>query len=381
MLRSARVTEERYALAARLDLLRAVGFRHMWRRRHAGKRFDDLLEEHSERVIAEMWREGADAIGASMALLSPTLFEFRQGQAVARISLSTTPFHDLVSIRLAKDKPLAYRVLEQAQVPIPEHCVIDANDVASARALYERFAPPLVVKPVRGGGGAGVIGEIRTFDQLRRALAHVRRFGRDALFERQIDGDSYRVLLLDGELLDVLKRTRPTVTGDGRSTIEELMFREHERRIALGAASGLKPFMVDLDSLYSIEQAGYHLRSVLSEGTTAVVKTATNFNAKEEIGSNDEHLPESTLEVARRAAGALGCRLAGVDFVTTDATRPLVESGAVLEVEPVPGLWHHYRTDGTGALRITIPILRSLLGSNAASPRPREVETQTSASV
>jgi cyanophycin synthetase len=380
MLRSARVTEERYALVARLDLLRHLGFRHMWRRRNADKRFDDVLEEHSERVIIEMWREGADAIGASMDLLSPKLFEFRQGKAVARISLSTTPFHDLVSIQLAEDKPLAYRILEQAEVPVPDHCVIDAADIASARRFYERFAPPFVVKPVRGGGGLGVIGEIHTFDQLRRALAHVRRFGRDALLERQIYGDSYRVLLLDGELLDVLKRSRPTVAGDGRSTIEELMFREHERRIALGAASGLKPFMVDLDSLYSIEQAGYHLRSVLPEGITAVVKTATNFNAREEIGGNDEQLPEGTLELARRAAAALGCRLAGVDFVTTDASRGLAEAGAVLEVEPVPGLWHHYRTDGTGALRITVPILRSLLQGNAASPRPREVASQTSSS-
>jgi cyanophycin synthetase len=381
MPRSARLEEARYAWAARLDLLRLVGFRHLWRRRLAGRRFDDVLEEHSERVIVEMWREGADAIGASMDLLSPTLFEFRQGQAAARISLSTTPFHDLVSIHVAENKPLAYRILEQAEVPVPEHCVIDASDVTSARAFYERFAPPFVVKPVRGGGGAGVIGEIHTFAQLRRALPHVRRYGRDALFERQIYGDSYRVLLLDGEVLDVLKRSRPTMTGDGRSTIEELMFREHERRIALGAGSGLKPLMVDLDSLYSLERAGYHLHSVLPPGTTAVVKTATNFNAKEQIGGGDEQLPEGTLEVARRAADALGCRLAGVDLVTTDATRPLAESGAVLEVEPVPGLWHHYRTDGTGALRITIPILSSLLEGNAASPRrAREVKTQTGAS-
>jgi cyanophycin synthetase len=370
MIRSFGLTEARYTLAARLDLLRLIGFRHMWRRRHASKRFDQVLEDHSEHVIAEMWSEAADAIGASMEQLSPRLFEFREGQSVGRLSLSTTPFHDLVSVQVAQDKPLAYRILERAEVPVPEHCLVDASDIASARAFYYRFAPPFVVKPARGGGGVGVVGEVHTFEQLRRALAHVRRFGRDALLERQIDGDSYRVLLLDGELLDVLKRSRPTVTGDGDSTIEQLMFREHERRIALGAASGLKPFIVDLDSLYSIEHAGYHLRSVLPEGATAVVKTATNFNAREEIGG-DERLHEVTLEVARRAAGALGCRLAGVDFVTTDATRPLAESGAVLEVEPVPGLWHHYRTDGTGALRITIPILRSLLEGKAASQRPR----------
>jgi cyanophycin synthetase len=92
-------------------------------------------------------------------------------------------------------------------------------------------------------------------------------------------------------------------------------------------------------------------------------------------------LSEETIEVARRAARALGCRLAGIDLVTGDANRPLAESGAVLEVEAVPGLWHHYRADGTGALRITVPILRSLLAGAAASTRPRATATRTTATI
>lgn len=307
-----------------------------------------------------MWREGAEASGVRMELLSPTLFEFRRGQAVTRISLSTTPLHDLVSTRLAEDKPLAYRILAEAGVPVPDHAVVDADDVESARPFFERFPPPFVVKPVRGGGGTGVVGEIHTFAQLRRALAHTRRLGPRALLERQISGDSYRLLFLEGELLDVLRRARPLVTGDGFSTIEQLMFLEHDRRIAAGPASGLKPFIVDLDSVYTIRRSGYELRSVLPAGVSTVVKTATNFNARSEIADGGD-LPESIVETARRSADALGCRLAGVDLVTTDVLRPLAETGAILEVEPVPGLWHHYRADGTGGLRITVPILNALL--------------------
>jgi cyanophycin synthetase len=332
----------------------------MWLRRDASRRFDDVVNEHSEQVIAQMWREGAEASGVHMELLSPTLFEFRRGHAVTRISLSTTPLHDLVSTRLAENKPLAYRILADAGVPGPDHVVVDADDVDAARPFFGRFPPPFVVKPVRGGGGVGVVGEIHDFAQLRRAIAHARRLSRRVLIERQLDGDSYRLLFLDGELLDVLRRARPHVTGDGFSTIEQLIFREHERRIQAGPASGLKPFIVDLDCLYSIRRSGYELRSVLPAGASAVVKTATNFNARNEIADGGE-LAESIIETARRSADALGCRLAGVDLVTTDASRPIAETGAVLEVEPVPGLWHHYRADGTGGLRITVPILNALL--------------------
>jgi D-alanine-D-alanine ligase-like ATP-grasp enzyme len=354
-----KLAEQRYAFVARLDLLRLVGPGHMWRRRHAGRRFDRMLREHAERVIVQMWQEGADAVGAEMELVSPTLFEFRRGQTLTRISLSTTPFHDLVSTRVAEDKPLAYRILAAAGIPIPDHDVVDAADPAAARPFFERFQPPFVVKPAQGGGGAGVVGEIHTFDQLRRALSHLRRLAPRAIVERQVDGDSYRLLFLDGELLDVLSRSRPRVVGDGSSTVEQLIFREHERRIAAGPASGLKPFIVDLDCLYSIEHAGYELGSVVPAGLSTVVKTATNYNSREEIRSGE--LPESTIETARRAARLLGCRLAGVDLVTPEATRPLAEAGAVLEVEPVPGLGHHYRTDGTGGLKITVPILNALL--------------------
>jgi cyanophycin synthetase len=360
---------ERDAIVARLDLLRSVGVRHMWRKRSARNRFTDLVGEHSWRVVAEMWREGADAVGAEMRLLSPKLFEFRQGTAVARISLHTTPFHDLVSMRVAEDKPLAYRILAEAGLPVPDHAVIDAADVDTARAFQQRFPPPFVVKPARGGGGAGVIGEIYTLGQLRRALVHVRRLGREALLERQIEGDSYRVLLLDGEVLDVLKRSRPRVTGDGRSTIEALISREHERRIAASSAAGLKPFMVDLDCLYSVQRAGYHLHSVLPAGVSIAVRTASNFNAREQIDTVDEAFLEGTIELARRATEVLGTRLAGVDFVRSDATRSRTEPGGIiLEVEAIPGLTHHYRTDGTGALRVTVPILRALLEGRANAP-------------
>ena len=366
--------QQRYATVARLDLLRSVGFRHMWRRRRAGNRFEALVGEHSQRAVAEMWREGADAVGAEMRVLSPKLFEFRQGTAVTRISLHTTPFHDLVSMRVAEDKPFAYRILAEAGLPVPDHVVIDAADLGdTARAFQQRFPPPFVVKPAHGGGGAGVIGEIYTPGQLRRALVHVRRLSREALLERQIEGHSYRVLLLDGDVLDVLKRSRPRVMGDGNSTLEALMFREHERRIAANGSAGLKPFMVDLDCLYSIKRAGYHLHSVLPVGVSIAVRTATNFNAREQIDSVDEPFLEGTIELARRATEVLGTRLAGVDFVTSDAAGSLTESsGIILEVEAIPGLTHHYRTDGTGALRLTVPILRALLEGRANSPRSEQ---------
>lgn len=326
------------------------------------------------RVPDEMWREGAALLGADVRELAPTLLEFRLDGATVRIRGQTTPFADPVSTEVASDKPLAYRILSEAGLPVPAHAVVDAGDLGTAAAFLERVSPPCIVKPVRGGGGEGITGEVRTTEQLRRALTRAGRFDLRVLIEQQLEGDSYRLLLLDGNVLDVLRRSRPQITGDGIATIQELVFAEYARRIDAGGAAGLKKFVVDLDCLFALERAGRRISSVLPAGESIVIKTATNYNGPGESETVFPPIPRELVEPARVAAEALGVRLAGVDVLTTDPGRPLSESGGVvLEVNPVPGLTHHYNVaDPARATRIAAPILQALLqqaGVDGASRR------------
>lgn len=76
------------------------------------------------------------------------------------------------------------------------------------------------------------------------------------------------------------------------------------------------------------------------------------------------------------AARASRLRLAGVDLVTPDRTRPLGEmSGAVLEVNGTPGLHYHYQVaDLDQATPVAVPILDALL--SAADPRAQLPESR-----
>jgi cyanophycin synthetase len=59
----------------------------------------------------------------------------------------------------------------------------------------------------------------------------------------------------------------------------------------------------------------------------------------------------------------VGLRLAGVDVITPDASRPLEEAGGVVaEVNGTPGIHHHYHVaDPANATRVAIPILGKVL--------------------
>lgn len=376
----ARLTQRVHEIEAQLSLARSLGFRHSMRRRQADRAHARQLPERRAAFTQTIWAEAAQELGLEFQQLSPRLFRFRKDPVIVHVLGQRTPFADPVSIEVASEKHLAYDLLDAAGVPIPSHVVVTARDHKGARAFLESGPVPCVVKPARGGGGGqGVTAAVTTAKQLARAMRRAALTSRDLLVERQVPGEHYRILLLDGDVLDVLRRGRPQVIGDGVSTIEELMFFEYERRLSTTAADGLKPFAVDLDCLFTLEQAGVHLHTVLDAGEGAVVKSVTNISGSRECVTFLGTVSTRLIAEARAAAAAVGVRLAGVDIITPDPSVSLVEGGGVvLEVNPIPGLVHHYNVADSGAAtRVAIPILSALLNEARPSLQPNLTEDVT----
>ncbi|HEY8774913.1 MAG TPA: hypothetical protein VIM33_00350 [Gaiellaceae bacterium] len=349
-------------VAARLDLLRSTGPRHAWHRLQQERALRTVVPSRRNLIAREVWSDAARELGAAVTEVESGRFEIRRGAAMATVTGQTVALNSRSAMALAADKPAVYRLLTDAGLPIPEQLSFAANDLGAARVFLARDGP-CVVKPARGTGGDGVTGEIRTASELRRAALAASRFSPQLLIESQVEGEVFRLLVLDGQVLDVVRRRHPAITGDGRSTVEELIFAEHDRRIRGEGSPGLKPFIVDLDCILSLKGAGITLRTVLPEGTTLRIKTVTNYNSPEDNETFRGPIsPALTAEVVA-AAEVLGLRLAGVDVVTPTPTAALAASGgAIIDVNETPGLHHHaHVADADRGTRVAIPILRALL--------------------
>jgi cyanophycin synthetase len=365
----------RTAIERRLDagvqrarLVRTLGISHSARRWRADRTLDNRAPARRTAFDREMWSEAAAATGATMTELAPRLFEFRRDGATAHVAGQRTPFADPVSIELASAKDLAYRVLASTSVPIPDHLVVSRSDHRPAFAFLNSGAVPCVVKPARGGGaGQGVTTSVVTADQLAQCLRRAGLTSEELLIEREVAGEHYRFLLLDGELLDVIEKGRPRVVGDGSSTIEELMFAEYERRLVDPGPGGWKAFPVDLDCLFTLQLQRLRLSSVPGPNEVVVVKGATNISGRSECSTFTGTVSTGVIDAVRTAAAAVGVRLAGVDVVTSDISTSLTSTGGVvLEVNPIPGLVHHYNVaEPAAATRVAVPILEALLTHRA----------------
>lgn len=304
-----------------------------------------------------------------MRTMGDGYFEFRRGEAFTRFQRADAPIDSAETIELALDKAEDYRRLRDAGVPVPEHLEFNFRDPSLAIAFLEGADGPCVIKPAAGtGAGSGVTSGVRTREHLVRAALRASRNADRLLIERQADGHDYRALVLDGELLDLVRRGRPCVIGDGRSTVGQLIAAENRRRLAGDGLERLRMLRVDLDAVLALERQGLKVRSTVPTGDRIAVKRVVNQNAAGENETIHEPPSGELHALLLRAARASGLRLAGVDLVADDLADPLGAGGVILEVNPNPGIHHHYAVaDRRRATRVAVPILRTLLGEPAGS--------------
>jgi D-alanine-D-alanine ligase-like ATP-grasp enzyme len=319
---------------------------------------------------ARVWKEAAARVGADIEDLGHDVFEIRLGAARTRVLQNFTGMDDLVTYRVARSKPVIYRLLEAEGLPVPRHLAFEFDDMRAAAAFLDGAGKPCVVKPACGtGGGTGVTTGVRTRWQLARAAQAAARHEGELLIEEEVGGENYRLLYLDGQLIDAVVRRAPTVVGDGTSSVARLVEAANARRLAGGLSHSL--LGVDMDMKNTLARQGLSLRSVPAAGRAVRLKTAINQNAGADNETATALLCPSVIADGARAAAVAGVRLAGVDVVTADPGVPLREAGGViLEVNSPPGyFWHYHKRDG--AFPLAVRVLECLLGvPRAGDPCP-----------
>jgi D-alanine-D-alanine ligase-like ATP-grasp enzyme len=349
------------AWASRLDLVRSVGVKYAFHRRTEQAREKEVGTHALEVFYRRAWTEAADALGSELIELDSGFLEIRREGASTRVWRQLTALDEAVSLRLALDKTLVHELLTTRGIAVPDYVEFDRADCEPALRFMAETGGPCVVKPAKSGrGGAAVTGSVRNERHLARATLSAARLDRRLLIERQVQGEMYRLLFLDGELVDVVLRQAPRVVGDGKSSVVDLILRENERRLAAARPCAL--VTVDLDCLLCLEASGRSLRSVPAPGERVQVKSASSENSEQENHTQRSWSPDVIDECAE-AVRAIGLRLSGVDVVTPDIERPLSEAGgAIIEVNGTPGFQYHYVVADPGsATHVALPVLQRAL--------------------
>jgi D-alanine-D-alanine ligase-like ATP-grasp enzyme len=271
-----------------------------------------------------------------------------------------------IASRLLLNKAVTFDMLAAKGLRVPCRQKFGMDSLERAIAFLNENGAPVVVKPADGTGcGHGVTTRITDLDGLLKAARHAAAFHSELLVEEQLVGASYRLLYLDGEFIDAVRRDSPIVIGDGRSNIRQLVSAENERRRSGEAITALSPLMIDLECRNTLSARDFSPAAIPAAGQEVMVKLAVNENgAAQNHLVRDEVHPE-IVETGRRIVRDFGIGFAGLDVTATDISMPLNAGDTIFnEINAGPGIHHHYLvSDQTRIAHVAPRILEHLFST------------------
>lgn len=269
------------------------------------------------------------------------LVQLGYGVKSKRIWTAETDLTGAIAESIACDKDLTKTLLAACGVPIPEGRMVDDPDDAWEAA--QEIGVPVVVKPYDGNHGRGVSLELMTEAEVRAAFPVAEREGSGVMVERYVRGEEHRLLVVGDRLVAACKGESIYITGDGKSTVRELIDSQLNTDPRRGDAEEfpLETIDFDKDALVQLilKRQGFSGDDIPAEGQKLLVQRTGTYA----IDVTDEVHPE-TAQVACLAAKVVGLDIAGIDLVVEDVSRPLDEQrGAIVEVNAGPSLLMHLK--------------------------------------
>ncbi|MGH7127430.1 MAG: ATP-grasp domain-containing protein [Planctomycetaceae bacterium] len=171
--------------------------------------------------------------------------------ALARLEAAgVTVLNSAKAVECAVDKYLTTTRLERAGLPVPETIVCE--DAESAIAAFEELGGDVVVKPIFGAEGRGIL-RVTDPDLAWRTFRTLDRIGAVLYLQRFIEHEGFdvRVMILDGRVLGAMRRINPHDfrTNVARQALTEAYGptdAECERSIAAAKVVGARFAGVDL---------------------------------------------------------------------------------------------------------------------------------------
>ena len=270
-----------------------------------------------------------------------SLVQLGYGKNQRRIQATVASTTSSIAVELACDKEDTKNLLEAAEVPVPRGVIVYNEE--ELEAAVKKLGYPLVTKPLNGNHGRGATTNLRSWEEALHGLEQAQKHGRAVIVERFITGLDHRVLVINYKFVAAALRTPAAVTGDGRSTIQQLIDEVNkDPRRGFGHEKVLTNIKIDTATEKILDAKGLTLESVLPQGEELWLKPTANLSTGGTATDVTDRVHPNNIVLCERIARIIGLDICGVDIMASDLETPLTENGgAVLEVNAAPGFRMH----------------------------------------
>lgn len=255
---------------------------------------------------------------------------------------NTIKYKDLNSkksreIMLNKNKSSEY--LFKNGIPTPKSIKYlkgDNNIKQTIKLVEKQLSFPLVVKPVNETKGKGVHLDISNAIELQNVIKKLISKYDELIIEEQIDGNTYRILIVNNKIIDIILRPLPFIIGDGNKTLQKLLDKRNKNQLK---NNNYPIYNVNYNF---IKKQGFKLNSIIPKNKKVYVTNIANYHN----GSNPVIIPiekvhPDNIKMFLQVNKVLGANISGIDYISKDISKSYKKQGAVIEVNSGPSYKMH----------------------------------------
>lgn len=253
-------------------------------------------------------------------------------------------FNDRKAADRANSKVISTSLLRNNSIPVADSHVW-SNKLSfenNVEKVSTNLGYPVVVKPEYGHKGYGVTVGISNKQELASAVQALLNKGKSVVVDKYLKGDEYRVMVYDGEIIGVTKRSKPKVIGDGKHNVKNLIRLFNEQQF--------KSFKCHNVAEHLIKKQGFSMSDVPMNGQVIIISNVANMSNGGGIDNVDlAKIHPDNLAMFKRAAQVCDLKLTGIDFITPSLLLPYYKMQGecgILEMNTAPGLGVHYYAQG-----------------------------------
>ena len=329
-------------------------------------REDTRLGPSTGCLVEEAERRGIPFI----RLNKHSLVQLGYGVNQKRIRATIASTTGNIAVEIACDKEETKALLDAAEIPVPKGSV--ERSLGGLQDTVDSIGYPIVIKPIDGNHGKGNTTNIMNWEQAVTAFEAAQRYSRSVIVEKYITGYDFRCLVINYKFICAALRTPASVTGDGHSTIQQLVDETNkDPRRGYGHEKVLTSIKIDQFTQKMLDDLGYTLETVPAKDELVLLKPTANLSTGGTSTDVTEEVHPSIIFMCERIARIIGLDICGIDIMAKDLRTPLTESGgAVLEVNAAPGFRMHIEPAIGLRRNVAEPVIDMLFPKGSAGRIP-----------
>jgi len=217
----------------------------------------------------------------------------------------------------------------------------------------EEFNFPLVVKPRSGSVSRHVTTNIKSRDELLKAINKAISYSPAFIIERFIDNSFvYRATVVDFDFIVIVKQVSANIVGDGSLTIQELIKKKNsdKRRGEPNQKNfTLYKLVIDKTTDNLFIEKGYNLETVPKKDEIVYLQKNPFLKLGGDLIEVTDLVHYDNIQLFKNVAKFFDIRLVGIDFIIPDILCSWHnQQCAILELNNVPCIeMHHFPSTGT----------------------------------